>query len=201
MKLNLLLVSIDKFPSEVDLKIQEHGFSRNYARGRLKTKEILDQEEINGVLWHYKGYSEALAMDLIGTFSQHDSVPVVIFISDIEEPEHLKALRNRVMIVDINDNIKETLIGIEDICLSRKSAQKTTATGPELHEIDFKQVMKPIVTGQKRQFKQTKKSSFNLLTPWSAVDSQEKNVISKPYRPPTKNLIQRLVEKLKRILP
>ncbi len=201
MKLNLLLVSIDKFPSEIAHKIQEHGVSCNYARGRLKTKEILDKDEVSGVLWYYRGYSEALAHDLIGTFNQHNSIPIIILVSEPEEQGDLKVLQNRLLIIDINDDIKETLIEIEGFCLLKPRQTKTTqTTGPELHEIDFKQVMKPIVRGDKNQLKQSQKSSFSLLTPWSAVDNREKNVISKPYQKPTGNPLQKFIARLKQFL-
>ena len=197
MKLNLLLVSFEDFPSDIELKIQERGIGCYYARGRLKVMEILKQEEINGIVWFHKGYSPALAADLINTFNQKNLIPVIILTTKVGEPELIKRIQSRKKLVDLNDGLREILTIIEDACLGKETAT-SLQTETHLPEINFRGAMRSVTGSDKERHKSKKSTSLSEPTPWSAVDTKEKNVITEPYLPP-KNLILRVGKKIKQL--
>ncbi|PCI23659.1 MAG: hypothetical protein COB67_12605 [SAR324 cluster bacterium] len=198
MELQLLLISIDDFPAAFDQRVRDYGFSCCYARGRLKAREILEQNEIDAIVWQYYGYSDALGRDLVETFNQYDSIPIILITDDFNELVFLKEIKGKFTTIDRNDEIQDTLDAIEKFCYQvplSPIAQKE----PSIYEIDFKHVMAPIIEGKQIQeeLDSPKARSFKVLTPWVAVDSNEKKILAESYHAPPSPYFLRWIEWLK----
>lgn len=183
MNYSLLIVSAnDNILTPISEGLQDYGFSCFYARGRLKVKELLQEQDVNAIVWFYHGYNESLAKELLGTFDIYLEIPIILITKDFADPDFMKESRNTLFQIDQNEDVRDILSEVERACNQSHEIQdeEDDLFAENLHEIDFKHAMNHIIVSSDENREQEEKSSASLkvLTPWIAVDSKEKQIIA-----------------------
>ena len=188
MKLNLLLISAEEIPDKVSQILDSFGYPCYFSRGRLKTKEILQKEEIKVILWFFFGkeHEIALAKDLLVTLNDFSKIPVILMTQNYEELEFAEEVIGLYANHDFNDDLNDIINTIESAGYNKKeiNTELEVAAHPE---IDFKNIVHQVISHKDDisdlTDKAKRKSIPNMATPWIAVDNQEKDILAKQYKP------------------
>ena len=179
----ILIVSANDFPETLANKFEENGFSCLFSRGRLKSKELLTENQIDCLVWLYPEYDSGLASDLLTLFNDFPDIPVVPIVQNYNEDlkEEITAFFRS---VDLNDDPLEIIQAVSEACSQSKTVsvtqQEPVKQDAHLHEIDFKNAVHQLLQNPDEE-DQEDKSRLEILTPWIAVDENERKIL----RPPT----------------
>lgn len=199
MNKSLLLISADDFPSNLISYFENQSFNCEFARGRLKIKEIFEKKKIDVAIWFFKGYDLSLAEDLITVFNSHDCVPVIMITLSYDDVEISKKVKNLFMVHDANDEIEDIHKSIFKACHESSFSSCETTEKNELFipEINFKNVVREIVTDDgengEKESASAERSRIDLETPWIAVDPAEKKILSEEYQPTKKRFLKKVL--------
>jgi hypothetical protein len=203
MKLNLLLISADDFPVEVSAYLSKKGMSCNYARGRLKTKEIFNNVNIDAIIWLYQGHEKALANDLLKIFNEFKDIPLIMLTQNINDVDFKDKIENHFANIDLGDDLEDLLRAIGAVCNQKKiqEEQPDKEIHSVPHEIDFKNAVNLFIKDGDQinnKVENDKNNPVKFLTPWLAVNNNEKQILSELYKPEKKRFISKIIDKLKK---
>jgi len=190
MKANVLIVSADEFPAPISQHLENHGFTCFYARGGIKTRELLNNQTIHTILWLFLGHERALALDLLKIFNKHPDIPIVLITQSYDELNFADDIKGLYANLDLNDDLEDFLRTLESSCSQLEPAAiREEKTESDLSEIDFRNAVSQIFqTAEKNELVQPPNTQDQLknLPFWNAVDQNEKKLLSEPYQPPDK---------------
>jgi len=195
MKANLLIVSVDDIPVHISHFLQQQGFSCQYSRGGLKTKEILKSQQIDTILWLFLGHEKALAQDLMKIFNRYPKIPLIFITQSYDELDFADDIAGLFANIDLNDDLDDLLKTIEssiNLPLSEETVKKPVET--DLPEIEFRNVVSQLIQdnpSDEEGLTPHEDDSLKDMTLWNAVDEQEKRVLSEPFKPAKKNLFSK----------
>ncbi len=196
MKANLLIVSVDEIPVHISHFLQQQGFSCQYSRGGLKTKEILKSQQIDTILWLFLGHEKALAQDLMKIFNRYPEIPLIFITQSYDELDFADDIAGLFANIDLNDDLDDLLKTIEssiNLPLSEEAVKKPVDT--DLPEIEFRNVVSQLIQDNPSDEEDPtshEDDSLKDITLWNAVDEQEKRVLSEQFKPVKKNLFSKL---------
>ena len=197
MNKNLLLISADDFPAGLISYFENQNFICEFARGRLKIKEIFEKQKIDVAIWFFKGYDLALAEDLISVFNNFQNVPIIMITQSFEDVETSKKVSQLFAVYDANDEIEDIHKSIFRACHQSSSALDDEKPEKEVFipEINFKNVVREIVSENKDEVETDEKeeSMIDIETPWIAVDKNEKKILSEEYQPIKKQILKKVI--------
>ncbi|MGK0290197.1 MAG: hypothetical protein ACI86H_001652 [bacterium] len=184
MNINLLIVSSSDLPDTLQYFLEKQRVNCFFARGRLKTIQVLRKETIDVIVWFLSKGDYRISGELIESINLFSSVPVALVTPEIE-----KELPNGILgyfdSIDINEEPQNIFNLILSACshsriessLSEKNQQSNhdQQIQPEkskLQEIEFKNLLR-----QKEPL-ETPAHPLELVTPWVSVHSAEKKMIA-----------------------
>ena len=179
MSINLLLVSTTEFPENISIIFEEKGFTSYFGRGCLKVKKNLEVQDIQLIIWHYFGYKESLAVDLIKIFNKNATIPLIIIAENTESIDIGVEIQNQHIYLDQNDAVNDLSDFLEKFSSNEKVDDRDINN--EFHEIDFKNALSQIISENgknKTNENRNTNNQISFLTPWTAVDKVEKDIIS-----------------------
>lgn len=177
---NLLLVSTDEFPNVISRELERSGFSCSYSRGVIKTREILDKQEIDTIVWIFMGHETALAKDLLSVFNLHARIPIVFITQTYDELEFAEDIKALFANHDINDDLSDIIETVETAC-NQSIIKDQEQVSNETVEIEFKNAVsqilrKPISVEPEKEIETDR--GFSRVDLWDAVDKAEKDILS-----------------------
>ena len=179
MKANLLVVTGDELEDSIASHLADRGFFLFFARGRLKVKEIFQENKIDAIIWMFNEKEKYLADDLVAIFAEHKSVPVVIITEKVVDYLFSDKVRNAHVNIDRNDDVEDIGRVIETAC--NQNLENGILPAEEgVPEIEFKNAVANLIS-EKRQTDGEKTGSHDTLKlsyPWIAVREKEKNILS-----------------------
>ncbi|MBU3917670.1 hypothetical protein KKA14_19255 [bacterium] len=177
---NILLVSADDFPIDIEKNLEKSGFSCSFSRGVLKTKEILESKEIDTIIWLFMGHERALAKDLLKIFNTRSNIPIIFMTQSYDELDFAEDIKGIFANIDLNDDMEDIIRTVETAC-NQSIIVEEEPTSDDTHEIDFKNAVSQIIENQlpEKASKQSReKSQINKINIWNAVDKREKRILS-----------------------
>ncbi|OGG96215.1 MAG: hypothetical protein A2508_02695 [Candidatus Lambdaproteobacteria bacterium RIFOXYD12_FULL_49_8] len=177
MNLKLLLVCANDFPEDLHQRMQDFGFTTETARGGMRLKSLMEEQDFDAFVWCFDDYDQALRQDLLDIFNRRPKNPLVLLTGDLEAPDFLEQIAGPYGQLDLNDDPAELLAAIEFACL-----QPLIEEGAHLQEIDFKNLVHQ-VTHDKSRFAHQGAGTLKLQSAWLAVDGREKRILSSAKEP------------------
>ncbi len=202
---NLLFVSSDDFPIEITRHFEKSGFSCFYSRGVLKTREILESQNIDTIIWLFLAHEIALAKDLLKVFNRHSKIPIIFITQTYEELDFAEDIKGLFANLDLNDDIDDIIKTVETACNQSIIIEKQPAVN-ETHEIDFKNAVSQIITDPESLTDvKINDNPLQQIDLWEAVDRSEKKILSKELADDAEEGVETkpekpLLPKLKKIL-
>jgi hypothetical protein len=194
MKANVLVVSADEFPARIAKHLEGHGLICFFARGGIKTKEVLGNQAIDAIIWLFLGHERALALDLLQIFNQRPDLPVVLITQNYDELDFVDDVKGLYANLDLNDDIEDIFRAIESSC-TQQSPQPDMVKPievPDLPEIDFRNAFAQILQNPETPKTGSVNDELKNTPFWNAVDQDEKRMLSEPYREDKKALLQKI---------
>ena len=180
MSLRLLLLSTLDFPAPLLKALDRRKFTCSHARGRLKIKELANQEEFDAVVWLFSPSDAAMAEELIQSLNEWIPKPIVLLTPDYEQPPTLARAPRIQASFDLDDEREEILKAIEAAC--RSARLSPPAPTKAVHEIQFKNLLDHVLRSGK-DGDEPPKGNFQLEAPWLAVDAKEKKILTAEEEP------------------
>ena len=180
MKASLLIVSSDDFPNPVVRQFEKLEFNCHYSRGVLKTREILEKQSIDAIVWLFKENESALARDLLKVFNLHMKVPVVFITENYDQLDFAEDIKGLFANLDLHDDMGDIIQTIETAC-SQSIIKEQEPVVIKAKEIEFKNAVAQIIGGASKTDINKKEGPANLLDRvelWEAVDRNEKQILA-----------------------
>jgi len=180
MDASLLIVSSEDLPNPLFKLLEKAGFSCFYSRGVIKTRETLENNQIDAIVWLFIGHENALGKDLASVFNQHSKTPIVFITQNYEELGFAESIKGLFANLDQNEDLGDIVHTIETAC-SQSIIKEKQPVVEDTHEIEFRNVVSQIFRKSKNSNEQEKEVAGNKLQQvelWEAVDKNEKQILA-----------------------
>jgi len=194
MKADLLIVSVDDFPIHISRTLENFGFNCNFARGGIKTKEIMKSQNVDAIVWMFWGHERELAKDLLKIFNRYKDIPIVFITQSYDELDFAEDIKGLYANIDLNDDVEDILITIESAC--NQLTETTIETPPNNPpEIDFKNAVSLAIEEKSKSggVETTERQNpFNDVSLLNAVDQNEKRLLISDLKTEKQPLMSRI---------
>lgn len=174
MEVDILFVSDQELTDQQSSSFKQQGIYPVTARGPLKTKNILKDQNIDTIVWSVIGMNNSLAEDLILLFNSVPQIPVILVTDGTYGLDYKDYIQSFFSYLDIQDCDDELPLLIEKACNQHRLTE--IQTDPAKNEIEFKNVLTSLSDEVVKEKKDP--SRLELDTPWIAVDSNEKKILT-----------------------
>lgn len=179
---SLLVISADDFPNVLTRHLEQSEFSCFFSRGVIKTREILENQQIDAVVWLFMGHESALAKDLLKVLNVHMQIPIVLITQNYDRLDFAENIKSLFANLDLNDDLGEIIRTIETACnqsiIKEQEPDRETDTA---NEIEFKNAVSQFV-GKRAENTESREDQQNMLKRvelWEAIDTNEKQILAK----------------------
>ncbi|MBU2513058.1 hypothetical protein KJ966_17090 [bacterium] len=179
---SLLIISADDFPNALSRHLEQSEFSCYYSRGVIKTREILENQQIDAVVWLFMGHESALAKDLVKVLNLHAQVPIVLITQNYDQLDFAENIKYLFANLDLNDDLSDMIKTIETVCnQSIIKELKPDIDVQSTNEIEFKNAVSQII-GRNSVDNHTdtegQQNRLNRVELWEAIDANEKQILA-----------------------
>ena len=182
MNANLLVVSADDFPNMLSQQLVRSGFSCFYSRGVLKTREILEKQQVDAIVWLFMGHERALAKDLLSVFNLFVKIPIVFITQSYEELDFAEDIRALFANLDLDDDLGDIIRTVETAC-NQSIIKEQEPVADKTNEIAFKNAVSQILGGSDKPVETDERQNhLQKVELWEAVDKSEKEILAQGIR-------------------
>ncbi len=202
---SLLIISADDFPNILSRHLEQSEFSCLFSRGVIKTREILENQQIDAVVWLFMGHEGALAKDLLKVLNLHSQVPIVLITQNYDRLDFAENIKSLYANLDLNDDLSDIMKTIETVCNQSIIKEQEPGIKPDFkstNEIEFKNAVSQIIgkNSDSEADIEEQQNRLNRVELWEAIDTNEKQILAgsahrekskKSLMPKIKNLFKK----------